>query len=110
MLSKELYADRFAQGNVLMGICQESCLVVSNENLNLVAVTATAQQELAVGRDVELARVGRRGLVANASEQSGLTVDREDGDAFGFQTIAGIKKAAIGTQVDIRAASCLDTV
>ena len=71
-----------------MGVGKESCVGIAQEDLDLVAVTTTAQQETTIGRDVELARMGGCGLVADAREQSRLAVDGKDGDALIFQTIA----------------------
>ena len=102
---EELDADGLAQGDVLMRVGEETCVGVAPEDLDLVAVTATAQQETAVGRDVEHAGMGCCGLIADAREQSRLAVDGEDGDALGFQTIAGIQETAIGTEVYICSAS-----
>ena len=64
--SKELHTDRFTERDVLMGIGEKSCDVVTLEDLNLATVAAAAQQELAVGRDVELAGMGTSGLVSDA--------------------------------------------
>ena len=99
-------ADRFAEWYVPVGVCQEPCLGVTTEDLNLVAVATAAPQELAVGRDVELAGMGARGLVADASEKPRLAIDGKDGDAVSLQTIARIKEFAVGTQMDIRTTSC----
>ena len=71
-----------------MSIGEETCGAVTLEDLDLVAVAATAQQETAVGRDVEHAGMGCCGLVADARELSRQAVDGKDGDAIGFQTIA----------------------
>ena len=51
-----------------MSIGEETCGAVTLEDLDLVAVAATAQQETAVGRDVEHAGMGCCGLVADARE------------------------------------------
>ena len=87
-ISKELYTDRFAEQYVLMSVCQQPSPVVSTEDLNLAAVTATAQQEPAVGRDVELTGMGTCGLVPDVGEQSSLTINGKDGYAFSFQAVA----------------------
>ena len=88
-----------------MGVGEEACVAVSLEDLDLVAVTAAAQQETVVGRDVEHAGMGCCGLVADACEQSRLAINGKDGDALGFQTIAGIQKSAVGTEMYICSAS-----
>ena len=88
-----------------MGVGEEARVAVTHEDLDLVAVTAAAQQETAVGRDVEHAGMGCCGLVAGACEQSRLAINGKDGDALGFQTIAGIQKSAVGTEMYICSAS-----
>ena len=104
--SIELDADGFAEGDVLVGVGEKSCVLVAAEDLDLVAVAATAEQESAVGCDVEHAGMGSRELVTHAIEQPCLTIDGKDGDAIIFQTIAGIQESAIGAQVDIRSSAC----
>ena len=89
-----------------MGVGEEACVAVSLEDLDLVAIAAAAQQETAVGRDVEHAGMGCCGLIADAREQSCLAVNGKDGDAIGFQTMAGIQKSAVGTEMYICSASC----
>ena len=84
-----------------MGVGQHSCLAVTTEHLDFVAIAATAEQELSIGCDIELSGMGIRRLIADAGEQSCLVVNGENSDAFGFQSIAGIEEPAIGTQVDI---------
>ena len=37
-----------------MGVGKHSCLVVTTEHLDFVAVAATAEQELSIGRDIKL--------------------------------------------------------
>ena len=71
-----------------MGVGEEACVSVTPEDLDLVAVAATTQQETAVGRDVKHAGMGCCGLVADAREQSRQAVHGKDGNALGFQTIA----------------------
>ena len=93
-----------------MGVDEKACVAVTHEDLDLVAVAAAAQQETAVGRDVEHAGMGCCGLVADAREQTGLAVDGKDGDALGFQTIAGIQKSAVRAEMYICSASCLHAV
>lgn len=93
----ELDADGVAEGDVLVGVGQESCGHVTAEDLDFVAVAAAAQQITAVGRDVELAGMGCRGLVADAGEQPGPAVDGKDGDALIPQAIARIEEFAVGT-------------
>ena len=100
-----LDADGCAEQDVLMRVGKQACPVVTTEDLNLVAVAAAAEQVTAVGSDIKHAGMGGRGLVADASEQPRLAVNTEDGYALRFQTIAGVEKAAIGAQMDIRTAS-----
>ena len=90
IISKELYADWLAEQYVLVGVRQESCSVVTAEDLDLAAVATAAQQETPVGRDIEVARMDSRGLVADSGEHSGLLVDSKDGDTVIFQPIARI--------------------
>ena len=71
-----------------MGVGEEACVGVSPEDLDFVAVAATAQEVSAVGRNVELAGMHCCGLVADAREQPRLVVDGKDGDALVFQAIA----------------------
>ena len=73
-----------------MSVSEKSSYIITLEYLNLVAVAATAQQETAVGRDVEMAGMRRRWLVADEGEKPGLAVDSKDGDALGFQAIARV--------------------
>ena len=73
-----------------MGVCEQSRPVVATEHLNGVAVTAAAQQVTSVWRDVEHAGMDCRGLVADASEQSGLVIHCKDGNAIVFQAIARV--------------------
>ena len=89
-----------------MGVGEKASVGVTLEDLDLVAIAAAAQQETAVGRDVEHAGMGCCGLIADAREQSGLTIDGKDGDALGSQAIAGIQKSAVGTEMYICSASC----
>ena len=93
-----------------MSVCEKSCRMITLEYLNLVAVAATAQQETAIGRDVELTGMNGCGLVADACEQSCLAVDGKDGDTIIFQAVARIEKSAVGTQMNIRSASRSYTV
>ena len=71
-----------------MGVGEQSRPVVTTEYLNPVAVAATAQQETAVGRDIEMAGMRSRWLVADSGEQPNLAVNGKDGYALGFQAIA----------------------
>ena len=67
-----------------MGVCQQTCLAVTPEHLNLVAVAAAAQQELSIGSDIELTGMCVRGLIADAGEQSSSFVNGENSYAFVF--------------------------
>ena len=86
----KLHAYGTADGDVAARVGKQSRLFIAAEDLNLVAVAAAAEQETAVGRDVELARVGCSGLIADVCEQSRLLVDGKDGNAFGLQPVAGL--------------------
>ena len=72
----------------MVGVGEEAGVWVAQEDLDLVAVAAAAEQKTAVGRDVELAGMGGCGLVADAREEPCLGVHCKDGDALVFQTIA----------------------
>lgn len=50
--------------DILMGIGQQARLHVTSEHLDLVAVAAAAQQELAIGRDIELPGMSTCRLIA----------------------------------------------
>ena len=93
-----------------MSISQHACLHVATEHLNAITVTATTQKELAIGRDVELARVGARWLIAYAGEHACPTVNGENGYSISLQAVARIKELAIGTQVDVCSTTCPYTV
>ena len=73
-----------------MGVSQQSCLAVTVEHLDFVAVAATAEQELSIGCDIELSGMSTRRLVTNAGEQTSLVVNRENSYALCFQSVAGI--------------------
>ena len=88
-----------------MGVIQQSCLAVTVEHLDFVAVAARAEQELSIGCDIELSGMGIRRLIAETGEQTCLVVNGENSDAFGFQSIAGIEEPAIGTQMDVGTAT-----
>ena len=85
---QELHADGSADGNVVAGVGEQSGRLVAAEHLDLVAVAAAAEQEVAVGGDVELSWMGCRGLIADRREQAWQCVDGEDGDALGLQAVA----------------------
>lgn len=72
---QELHTDGPTDGDVLAGVGERTGFLVATEHLNLIAVAAATEQELAVGRDVELAGVSGGGLIADACEQASRRVD-----------------------------------
>ena len=64
----ELYTYRFADTDVLTGVGQKAGCRIAAEDLNLVAVTAAAKQELSVGCDIEHTRMSTCRLIADARE------------------------------------------
>lgn len=72
---QELHTDGPTDGDVLAGVGERTSILVATEHLNLIAVAAATEQELAVGRDVELAGMSGGGLIADACEQASRRVD-----------------------------------
>ena len=75
LLLQELHTDGPTDGDVLAGVGERASILVATEHLNLIAVAAATEQELAVGRDVELAGMSGGGLMADACEQASRRVD-----------------------------------
>ena len=83
---------------------------VAAEHLDDVAVAAGCEQEFPVGRDGEVARVRGGGLVARRGQRAVFFVDGEYGYPVTFQAVAGIEETAVGAEVDVRAAACMEVV
>ena len=66
MFIYKLYTYCLADRDVFVHIGQQPRLHVTPEHLNLVAVSATTQQILPIGRDVELAGMSSRRLIADS--------------------------------------------
>ena len=77
----ELHTGRFVYTDVLAGIGQQACRAVDAENLNGIVVSACAEQESSVGRDIEVAWMDARRLVAYFRQHTGGLISSENGDA-----------------------------
>ena len=75
--------------------------MVDAENLDDVAVAAGAEQETSIGRDVEIARVDARRLVAYLGQPARFFFNGEDGYSVIDQSVRGVEEMAVGRQMDV---------
>ena len=102
----KLHADGTADTYILVGVGQHTSLHVAAEHLNLIAVAATAEQILAVGRDVELSWMSRRGLIADVCQPTRPAVNSKDSNVLGLQAVARIEEPPVGTQMYVGTTTC----
>ena len=88
-----------------MDVGEQTRFFVASENLNFVVVAAGAKQVATIRRDVEMARMATRRLIAHFGEFSRACIDGENGDSVGLEAIARIEEFPVGTQVNVSAAT-----
>lgn len=93
---------RVEDSNGLIGSSELTRLVVHFENLNIVRILISGQQEVAGRIKIEIARrAAQGGLMSYQAQLAGLLIDAEDGDRIGSVAVGGIYILSIRRHVDI---------